>query len=60
MTREKQTVWKDKEGNQILRTESDGTFYTPLGTMNTDTMRELGNAIIDALSNPPTPEGKAE
>ena len=50
MKRETKTVWISESGSELL-TQRGTDFYIPLSTVNADTLRELGKAIADALSD---------
>lgn len=53
---EKQTVWKDDTGVEVLRKTGDDAYYVPLATANRERLRSLRDACDDALK--PAEEGK--
>jgi len=52
MKRETKTVWTDNNGGELLTFIPPAKYYIPLGTVGEATLRELGKAIQDALSEP--------
>lgn len=50
MTKIVQTVWTDKEGNEVLREKKAGVYYVPLADVPAEQLEELGAAIRDALA----------
>lgn len=51
MKRETKTVWSAENGAELLVQKDPGKFYIPLSTVEAKTLRELGEAITDALSD---------
>jgi len=51
MTRETQIIWKTATGTEVLRHVSGDTFYIPLSNVDPKIMRELRDALDDALSD---------
>jgi len=52
MKRETQTVWFADTGEELLRHKTGEEFYTPMGTMVPSQMRQLRDALTDALADP--------
>ena len=51
MTRTTQTVWKDREGNDLIKSNAEkGTYFVVVGTTKIEQLRELGAAIEDVLA----------
>lgn len=54
MTKSTPTVWTSASGEELLRKKPfPDRWYAGGGTMNRETMRELGEAIADALKSEP-------
>jgi hypothetical protein len=51
MTRSTQIVWLDGEGQELLRMKTSGSFYIVPSTVDFKSMRELRDALTDALSD---------
>ena len=52
MRTEQETVWKADNGDVLLRRAADGTFNVVLAFCKPEKLRELGNAITEALPKP--------
>ncbi len=51
MKRETQTIWWSEDGTELLRHKRGDVFYIPLSDVKPIIMRELRDALTDALSD---------
>ena len=58
MKKETQTVWTSTNGDELLRKKGDDKYYTPMGSMNLETLRELAAACTDAVVSEQQKEAK--
>lgn len=46
------TAWQDEAGQKLMEYRGPGRWYIPLAEVDAKTLRELGEAIQEALSDP--------